>query len=294
MVKEIRVKSVLNKHRKRDEWFLDDYSVNPYELCMFNCVYCYIRGSKYGFNMQDELSVKINACQLLEKELQRRARKGEYGFISISSSTEPWQPIEEKYKLTRKMLQIILHYKFPIHVGTKSTLVERDIQLLKEIDENAILPKDLSNKLNHGVFVTFSFSSLESRIAKIFEPAAPKPSERLETLWKFRENEFFAGIAYIPVLPFISDINEQLEMMIKTAKEFNASYVFVGALTLQGTCKRLYYRVLQNHFPELLPKYEKIFKRSFQPSKSYQQKLEKKAFKLCKKYGVQYQILSKG
>ena len=110
MVNEIQVKSILNKHKKRDDWFLDDYSVNPYSGCSFNCIYCYIRGSKYGENMAKTLSAKINAPEVLEKQLKRREKKGEYGIIAISTSTEPYQKIEEKLKLTRRQMQISLSY----------------------------------------------------------------------------------------------------------------------------------------------------------------------------------------
>ena len=210
MVKEIFAKTILNKHKRRDEWFLDDYSLNPYQLCDFNCVYCYIRGSKYGENMKQGLAAKINAPTLLEKGLLRRVKRKEYGFIALSSATEPWMHIEEEYKLTRKCLEVIARFKFPLHCLTKSTLILRDIDLLKEIDENAILPKDLE-KLKHGTLITFSFSTLDEKIAKIFEPNAPKPKERLETLQKIKEAGFYASIAYIPVLPFISDSDEQLK-----------------------------------------------------------------------------------
>jgi len=145
---------------------LDDYSLNPYEVCAFNCVFCYIRDSKYGENMEKVLSVRVNACQLLEKELLRRARKGEHGFIAISSSTEAWQPIEEKYQLTRKLLKIILRYRFPVHVLTKSKLVLKDVDILRKIDEKAILPRDLRNKLTHGALITFSLSTLDEKLLK--------------------------------------------------------------------------------------------------------------------------------
>jgi len=112
MVNKILVRSVLNKHKKRDEWFLDDYSVNPYSGCSFNCIYCYIRGSKYGENMAKTLSAKINAPEVLEKELERREKNKEYGIIAISTSTEPYQKIEEKLKLTRKILEVILNSDF--------------------------------------------------------------------------------------------------------------------------------------------------------------------------------------
>ena len=290
MVKEIFAKTILNKHRKRDQWFLDDYSLNPYQLCDFNCIYCYIRGSKYGENMRQGLAAKVNAPALLEKELLRRAKRKEFGFIALSSATEPWMRIEEEYKLTRKCLEVIVRFKFPVHCLTKSTLILRDLDLLKEIDENAILPRDLE-KMKHGTLITFSLSTLDEKIAKVFEPNAPKPKERLETLQKVKEAGFYAGIAYIPVLPFISDSAKQLEEMIKVAKESQADYIFVGALTLYGIGKEFYYKVLEKHFPELLSKYKELFKIFNQPSKAYQLRLEEKAKEFCEKYGTRYKIL---
>jgi len=290
MIKEIFAKTILNKHKKRDAWFLDDYSLNPYQLCDFNCIYCYIRGSKYGENMKQGLAAKINAPTLLEKELARKANKKEYGFIALSSATEPWMHAEKKYGLTRKCLEIIVKFRFPVHCLTKSTLILRDLDLLEKIDKNAILPKDLS-KLKHGVLITFSLSTLDEKIAKIFEPSAPKPKERLETLQKVKEAGFYTGIAFIPVLPFISDSTEQIEEMVKTAKEFGADYVFVGALTLYGIGKELYYKILEKHFPELLPRYKHLFRIFNQPNKAYQLGLEKKAKEFCEKYKIRYKIL---
>lgn len=290
-MKEIFVRSVLNKHRKRDEWFLDDYSLNPYKLCSFNCIYCYIRGSKYGKNMRRELAVKVNAPMLLKRELARLSRRGMHGFIALSSATEPWMDVEEKYRVTRRCLEVILRHRFPVHCLTKSTLISRDLDLLKEIDERAILPRDLKGKLSHGVLITFSMSTLNEEVSRIFEPNAPRPTERLRTLQKVKEEGFFAGIAYIPVLPFISDSLNQLEGMIKTAKEYEADYVFVGALTLYGKGKELYYRVIENYFPELLSKYKQLYKSLSQPNKSYQRRLEIVVSKLCEKYGVKHRIV---
>ena len=108
---------------------------------------------------------------------------------------------------------------------------------------------------------------------------------------KIKEAGFYAGVAYIPVLPFISDSDEQLEEMIKIAKEFGADYVFVGTLTLYGIGKEIYYKVLEKRFPELLPKYKKLFKIFNQPSKEYQLDLEKKANKFCEKYGIKHRIV---
>jgi len=290
MVEVVSPKNILNKHKKRDPWFLDDYSLNPYYLCDFNCIYCYIRGSRYRVKTRNKLAVKINAPTLLEKELSKRSVRREYGFIALSSATEPWMHLEKKYQLTRRCLMIILKYKFPVHCLTKSTLILRDLDILEKIDENAILPEDL-RKLKRGVLVTFSLSTLDDKIAEVFEPNAPRPRERLKTLAKIKEKGFKAGIAFIPVLPFISDDEEQLKYMIKIAKEARADYVFVGSLTLYGETKRLYYRVIENYFPELLPKYRQLFGKYEKPNRTYQLRLERRARNLCKKYNMKYKIL---
>ena len=295
MVNEIQVKSILNKHKKRDDWFLDDYSVNPYSGCSFNCIYCYIRGSRYGENMAKTLSAKINAPELLEKQLSRRAKRGEYGIIALSSSTEPYMPIEEKLKLTRRLLEIILKYRFPVEIATKSKLVLRDLDLLKEIDKNAILPDDLKPKLKHGVIISFSISTLDEKLAKILEPGAPKPIERLETIKRCKEEGFFTGVCFIPVLPFLSDSEEQIEETIKTVKEYGADFIFVGGLTLFGKgpadCKTLYYKFLEKYHPELVPNYKILYRIFFAPSKEYQKELEEKSRRLCEKYGIKNRII---
>jgi len=242
--------------------------------------------------MGKEVAAKVNAPLLLEKELLRRSKRKEYGIIALASATEAWMPSEEKYRLTRKCLEIIARFRFPVHCSTKSTLILRDFDLLSEIDKNAILPKDLQGKLKHGALITVSLSTLEGNIAKIFEPNAPKPKERLDVIQKAKEEGLYTGIAYIPVLPFISDSNEQLDEMIKTAKEYGADYVFVGALTLYGIGKKLYYNILEKHFPELVSKYRKLYRIFNQPSVKYQSTLEKRTRELCKKYKVKYRILS--
>jgi len=295
MVGEIQVKSILNKHKKRDDWFLDDYSVNPYSSCSFNCIYCYVRGSRYGENMTGTLSAKVNLPEILEKQLSRRARRGEYGVICIASSTEPYMPVEEEFKLTRISLEIIARYRFPVRIVTKSKLVLRDLDILGEIGETAILPADLRSKLNQGVMITFSISTLDERLAKTIEPGAPPPVERLEAMKECGEEGFLTGVCYAPTLPFISDGDEELDIMIETAKDYGAKYVFVGTLTLFGSkpsdSRTLYFKFLERYFPELLPKYESLYRSSFEPPKEYQRELEERSRRLCVKYGVKHGIV---
>jgi len=98
-------------------------------------------------------------------------------------------------------------------------MVLRDLDLLKEIDKNAILPEDLENKLKRGVIVNFSISTLDENLAKLLEPGTPKPIERLEAMQKIKEEGLLAGISYIPVLPFLSDSEEKLDEMIRSAED---------------------------------------------------------------------------
>lgn len=295
MAAEIQVKSILNKQKKRDDWFLCDYSVNPYQGCSYNCLYCYIRGSKYGENMGRTLAVKQNAPELLERQLIRRARKGEYGIIVLASATEAYMPLEEKTGITRRLLEIMLKYRFPVEIATKSTLVLRDLDLLKEIDKTAILPDDLRPRLNHRAIISFSLSTLDERLAKIFEPGAPLPKERLKAMRKCKDEGFLVGVNFIPVLPFLSDSDGQLDEMIKTAKDYGADFVFVGGLTLFGDgptdSKTLYYKALAKHFPELVPKYKSLFRIFFAPPQKYQQELEEKARRLCNKHEIRDRIV---
>ena len=289
MALEVEVKRVLNRHRRRDSWFLDDYSVNPYVDCQFGCVYCYIHGSRYGAGIRG-LAVKVNAPEVLDRELSRRASRGQYGFVAFSSSTEPWMPLEARYRVSRRCLEALLRHRFPVHCLTKSRLILRDLDLLLRLDGEAVLPQDL-NWVGRGVLVTVSLSTLREDLASIFEPGAPKPEERLELVGRLRDRGLKAGVAYIPVLPYLSD--GELEEMVRAAAEVDASYVFFGSLTLHGgepgSSKWRFLRVLEHHFPELLSKYRRLY-RGWAPPRRYEAWLEAEARRLCRRYGVSYGI----
>ena len=145
------------------------------------------------------------------------------------------------------------------------------------------------------MIINFSISTLNEKLAKIIEPGAPKPFERLETIRKCREEGFLAGVSYIPALPLLSDSEEDLERMLETAREYDAAFVFVGSLTLSGNrpydCRIMYYRFLEEYYPELVPKYRNLFRRSFQPLKEYRRKLQEKVKELCEKYGVKNRLI---
>ncbi len=291
------VKSVLNKHKKRDDWFLDDYSVNPYEGCSCNCLYCYIRGSKYGENMEEKLSVKINALEVLEKQLRSRAGKGQYGIVAVGTGTDAYMHHEAQFRMTEGMLKLMLKYRFPVFISTKSTLITRDIDILKEIDRSAILPPDLKPILGRGVIVSVSISSMDERVCSMLEPGAALPSERLNTLKQLKQAGFLAGVNAIPVLPFISDSNAELEKIIAASKEHDADYILVGGLTLFGKepadSKPLYYKFLERYDSTLLPEYERFYGNYPYPPRQYHEQLKKKATVICEKYNLRTSIIKK-
>src|SRR5437867_3673451 len=296
MVHQKQVSSVLNKHKQRDSWFLTEYSVNPYEGCSCNCLYCYIRGSKYGENMEDGLAIKSNALEILEKQLLARAKKGQYGFVAVDSATDAYMHHEDKWKLTQGMLELLLKYRFPVFTSTKSTSILRDVELLKQIDQAAILPDDLKRKLNRGVILSVSVSSMNQKITNILEPGAATPWERLEVMHQLKQQGFLAGVNAIPTLPFLSDTEEELERTISAAKKHGADYILVGGLTLFGKeradSKPLYFNFLKRYHPALLPDYETLYGTNFSPSKKYLRKLTEKAALLCRRHNIRRSILT--
>lgn len=294
MPKEIEVKSVLNKTKKRDNWFLDDYTFNPYSSCSFNCLYCYIRGSKYGSNLETSLSVKTNAIEVLDKQLTNRAKKNQYGIIVLSSVTDPYIQIEKKYQLTRQALEVILKHRFPVHIITKSDLIERDFDILKQIEQEAILPTDLK-QLKKGTIISFSFSTVQDEIAKIFEPGATPPSHRTIVLKKALNQGFLAGVNLMPLIPYVSDTTEQLHLAFSKFKEVNVDYILPATITLFGNGKAHSKTLMQNainkHYPELKEKYERFFANGTEMPNYYKTAFRRKMNELCEEYELNNDII---
>src|ERR1041385_2688841 len=269
------VRSILNKHKKRDDWFLDDYSINPYEGCGFNCTYCYVRGSKYGENLAENIVVKKDAATILSKQLANRAKKNEYGFVAVGSATDAYMQVEEEIGLTRELLQIILRNRFPVFISTKSELIKRDLDLLKEIDKAAILPDDLKVNPGRGVIISFSFSTVNEKLAKQIEPGTPSPQKRLEVLKLCSDNGFLCGVNAMPLLPYITDTDEEMEKLVAVAKEYGAHFILIAGLTLFGNderdSKQLIFKFLRNNYPELLEKYQKMYEGTYYSPWQYQQ-----------------------
>jgi DNA repair photolyase len=231
----------------------------------------------------------------LEKQLLARVKKAQYGFVALGSATDAYMRHEEKWKLTEGMLKLLLKYRFPVFISTKSTLVLRDIELLKQIDRTAILPDDLKQRLNRGVILSVSISTMNRDITNMIEPGAAVPEERLKTLQQLNHEGFLTGVNAIPTLPFISDKEEELEKIVQAAKQAEADYILIGGLTLFGDqpadSKTLYFNFLKKYDPGLIPKYEKLYGANFSPPKYYLNQLRLKSEKICNKYHIRTTIL---
>jgi len=245
--------------------------------------------------MEEKLSIKANALDVLEKQLKNRAKKEQFGIIVLSSATDPYLQVEREYQLTRKILEVILQYRFPVHIITKSDLVVRDFDLLKKINEQAILPFDLQPQLEHKAMITFSFSTIDNAIGKIFEPGATSPAKRLDALKLTLAAGFHSGVSLMPLLPYITDMGEHLNLMFKTFQQLAVKYIFPASITLFGNgpfdSKTLVLKAVQKHYPHLVEKYEKLFAYGYQTPSWYRNAFYKKTNELCRQYNLKNHIV---
>lgn len=245
--------------------------------------------------MAETLSAKVNGVEVLDRQLAFRAKKNQYGIIALASATDPYIKAEEQYELTQRFLLTILKHRFPVLMITKSELILRDLELLKEIDRKAIHADDLKGKLNRGTLVSFSFSTLDPEISATLEPGAPSPAARLNTMKKCKEAGLFVGMNCIPVLPFLSDTEEKLAELIDAGKSHGADYILIGGLTLFGSnpadSKILYRKFLERKFPHLVAEYKKLYRIFPYPPPEYIDQLNQRADHLCKKAGLKRGIL---
>jgi DNA repair photolyase len=230
--------------------------MNIYRGCHHNCVYC--DGRAEGYYVEGEfgtdVSVKINAVDVLAQELDLRRKRTplQPGYVMVGGGVgDSYQPVEEKYGLTRKTLTLLSEKKFPVHILTKSTLVSRDIDLLQKINETS------------KAIVSFSFSSTDESISRIFEPGVPSPQERLETMAFLKDQGLACGMFLMPVIPFITDTKEILHKTIHDAKDVGVDFIICGGMTLKdGKQKDYFLNILKKYYPDLLLEYQMIYKGS--------------------------------
>src|SRR5262245_20569866 len=203
----IPTRSILNRCTSSRMPFA--WTINPYRGCEFACKYCYARYThefmemRDGIEFEQKIYAKQHAADLLRQEL-RKVKPGEE--IALGTATDPYQPIEKKLEITRAILQeFARHAGFEMGIVTKSSMIVRDIDVLKEISQQ-----------NH-ISVNFTVTTADAELARILEPRAPRPDLRLEALHKLREAGIRAGVICAPVLPGITDAPRQLEAVVRAA-----------------------------------------------------------------------------
>ncbi len=287
--KEIQAKSILRKHKFIDSWFVSRYGMNLYRGCQHNCSYCDGRAEGYYVegNFGEEIEIKINAPEILNKELDpsKKRKPLKKGFFMIGGGVcDSYQPIESKIKLTQKALEIIKKYNFPLHLLTKSTLVKRDIEIIKSINEHT------------KAIVSFSFSSTDDIVSQKFEPYASSPSSKLETISLLKSQGISCGMYLMPVIPFITDNEFFIEKSIKDAKEAGVDFIIFGGMTLKpGRQMEYYLKNLKKDFPLVYDSYAKIYSnnRWGNASSEYYYKINKTFIEFAAKYKIAKRIPSK-
>jgi DNA repair photolyase len=272
MPRSIPAKTILSKLKNgADPWFGISYNMNLYRGCQHQCIYCDSRSECYQLGDLADIRIKENALAILEKELKSKRTKATIGFGSMN---DPYMPVEKSEELTRGALKLLLRYRFPAHIITKSDLVVRDIDLLRQL--SAIYTA-----------VSFTITTASDELARIIEPAAPASSMRLEAIRQLSEANIYTGVTLMPLLPFINDNWEEVEELIVQSKNSGAKYIlFFPGLTLRNGSREYFYNKLDLHFPGIKERYISTFGENYICNTPKANELYSKAERLCKKLNL--------
>jgi DNA repair photolyase len=277
MIKEIQAKTLLSRVRQPDTWFGLRYNMNLYRGCQHRCIYCDSRSECYQIeNFDGEVLVKANAPELLRKELASKRIKG---TIGTGSMNDPYMPLEATTQLTRRALEAIADFRFPVHIITKSDLVLRDADLLAEIAGQSYAA------------VTFTITTASDALGKKLEPGAPEVSRRFKAMLELSWRGILTGVSLMPLLPFIEDNEENIVQILSLACESGASYVIPSfGMTLRDRQRDYYYRQLDRLFPDMSGRYRQHFGEQYFAPANRMRELEHLFEHLCGKYGLATRI----
>src|SRR5579871_403890 len=255
-----------------------DWTINPYRGCEFGCKYCYARYTHEFMEMRDgeefeqKIYVKQHTADLLRREL-RKVKPGEP--IALGTATDPYQPAERRYEITRSILQeFTRHRGFELGIVTKSNLVVRDVDLLRTIARNNVLS------------VHITVTTLDIELARILEPRAPRPDLRMDAVRELAQAGIDVGLSCSPVLPGITDTPAGLEALVKAGAAAGARHIFANPLFLKPCSAAIFLPFIQQHFPRLAENYRQRYAgRSFLPD-SYGKRISQLVARLRQKYGI--------
>jgi DNA repair photolyase len=227
------------------------WSLNPYMGCAHRCTFCYVRAFELRADRPSDdrygtiIRVKTNVAEVLAAELARPSWKGE--GIAIGAATDPYQPVEGRYKLTRGCLQALAAASSPFSLITRGPMIVRDVDVLAEAAARA------------DVSVNFSIPTLDEEVWRTTEPGTAPPRQRLRALKTLVDAGIKAGVGMAPILPGLSDRPEQLEEVVKGAREAGATHVWANVLHLRPGTREHFLEALARDWPEELERYEKLY-----------------------------------
>lgn len=248
-----------------------DYALNPYLGCEHGCIYCYAvfmkRFTGHNEPWGDFVDVKVNAQEVLKKQLP----KIKWGKISIGTVTDGYQPLERKYKITRSCLEELIKYEYPVSILTKSSLILRDLDLLKKI-----------KILDVGITIT----TLDEKIKKRLEPRSSSSIERLLALRKLSEEGIDTWVFLGPVLPCFSDSLNKIEELWIAFSDAKVGRVLVDAMNLYPKVYFNLKRILKESYPGVIGRYENIYRNRFK----YLEELRWRIDLVAKKHNLPYEV----
>jgi DNA repair photolyase len=279
-VSEVRCKQALN--RVRGMAFA--WSLNPYRGCAHHCSYCYARtthaflGLDVGLDFASQLFAKVNVAEVLRAELARPSWKREQ--VAIGTSTDPYQPLDGRYRLTRACLAALADFATPANITTKGTLVVRDVDVLQTLARRA------------GAGVSVSLITLDDDVWRRLEPGTPPPRQRLAALRRLVDAGIPAGMALAPVLPGITDSPAALDELVRAAADNGATWLWAGAIHMEPAVRDYFLSSLAEHFPEALAPYVRVFGAPGAPvsaryaPKAYVERIRERVGELKERYGL--------
>jgi len=272
-----RPRRLVNVHRRVDPWFWDRYSAFPYIGCRSGCTFCYLRGSRYARFIDPDrfdthIRVKLGAPELLKKELSRLEP-------DVIHAGDWQQPAESRYRLSRKMLEVVLELGFPLLIIERSPLLTRDLDLLVEIRRRS------------WVFVLISISSLDPALKRAFEPKSPGLSRRLALMEALAEKGIPVGLALMPVFPYLSDDPASLAALIRAARDHGASVVLAGTLTMDGPQAVRTLEALRQYRPDLEERWRDLYRwhgarPAYAPPRGYAARLGRQVWEIAEREGL--------
>jgi DNA repair photolyase len=260
MFEEIQAVKALNKIKTTSKIALPfHWDLNIYRGCEHGCNYCYAMYSHSYLEKKEEYSsaeeencdffrricVKTNIAEALEKQLGARTWKKE--LINIGGVCDSYQPAEAKYGLMREVLAVMIKHKNPVTISTKSDLILRDYDLLKELSELTCV--------NIAVTVT----TMDEKLSSLLEPLASTPEKRFSVLRAFKDTAAVTGLHMMPILPYLTDSPRNLEQILSLAAECNVDYVLPVVLYLRGETRKHFFKFLKLNFPELVQPYRRLY-----------------------------------